>query len=175
MKMKAVAVRSASRSVRASSASALTAQTKADHAHHTKARASIARPNPAHLWWPESSVVTWVTANTNTRSHRSSIGDVRRSATPSPGMSVTARSMYGDSGSGRSQTSVGQGRLTFRGVGCGPGTGKHPSVVVVASHHAHPAPAWPGAELADAVWIAGALATAGGRLVARVIVTLRRV
>ena len=59
---------------------AFAAQTKADHAHHTSARTSIERPSPAHVRSLASSSVTWVTAKTNTRSHSSSTGLVRRSS-----------------------------------------------------------------------------------------------
>ncbi len=59
---------------------ALLAHTKADHAHQMRARTSIARASPAQVRSLASSVVTWVTANTNTRSHSSSTGLVRRSS-----------------------------------------------------------------------------------------------
>ena len=59
---------------------AFAAHTNADHAHHTSASTSIERPRPAHVRSLASSVVTWVTAKTNTRSHSSSTGLVRRSS-----------------------------------------------------------------------------------------------
>ena len=68
------------RSVGESASCAFAAHTNADHAHHTSARTSIARPNPRQVWSRHRSVVTCVIANTNTRSHSSSTGLVRRSA-----------------------------------------------------------------------------------------------
>src|SRR5437763_1875500 len=81
MKMNAVAASKQRRSDLESAACAFAAHTKADQAHHTSARISIARPKPAQLNWRESSVVTWAIANTNTKSHSSSTGLVRRSLT----------------------------------------------------------------------------------------------
>ena len=83
MKMRPVATSSTARKMRASGSCAFVAQTNADHAHQTSARTSIARPKPAQSRSRRSNVVTCVTAKTKTRSHRSSIGVVRRSATTS--------------------------------------------------------------------------------------------
>ena len=62
------------RSVGESATCAFAAHTYADHAHHTSASTSIARPNPRQVRSRHSSVVTWVIANTNTRSQSSSTG-----------------------------------------------------------------------------------------------------
>ena len=80
MKISSVAAKRTALSVADSVSWALAAQTKADHAHQTSARTSIALPNPAHERSWASSVVTCVTAKTKTRSHRSSTGLVRRSS-----------------------------------------------------------------------------------------------
>ena len=79
-KMNTVATSSVGRTTGESAGLAFTTHTKADHAHHISASTSIARPKPAQLCSRESSVVTWVTANTNTRSQNSSTGLVRRSS-----------------------------------------------------------------------------------------------
>ena len=55
----------------------------------------MARPNPAHVRSRESSVVTCVIANTNTRSHSSSTGVVRRSSAMSRAVSLTGLSIAG--------------------------------------------------------------------------------
>src|SRR5690349_20431195 len=47
-KMKTVAVSSAASRLGDPAACAFAAHTNADHAHHTRARTSIERPNPAH-------------------------------------------------------------------------------------------------------------------------------
>src|SRR5437764_3479578 len=86
------------RSTAASGSWALVAHTNADHAHHTSARTSIERPKPVQDRLDPSRVVTWVTANTNTRSHRSSTAPVERSgirravADPVTGAGSEARS-----------------------------------------------------------------------------------
>ncbi len=84
MKMSTVESSSTTRSTGESPASALAAHTNADHAHHTSASTSIASPNRVHPTSSNSSVVTCVIANTNTRSHRSSTGELRRSDAVSP-------------------------------------------------------------------------------------------
>ena len=84
MKMKTVASSRHSRRLGAVVGCAFAAQTNADHAHQISASASIERPKPDQVKSRESSEVTCVTANTNTRSHNSSSGLVRRSSsTPS--------------------------------------------------------------------------------------------
>src|SRR3954453_3075540 len=82
MKINTIAASSTARRVASSSPSALAAQTKADQAHQTRARTIIDRPRPAHVRSRDRSAATWVTAKTNTRSHSSSTGVVRRSLTP---------------------------------------------------------------------------------------------
>ena len=47
-------------------------QVKPDHAHQTSASTSAARAKPAALVFERRSSVTWVIANTNTRSKKSS-------------------------------------------------------------------------------------------------------
>src|SRR5205823_6530161 len=69
---------------------AFVAQTKADHAHHTSASTSIARPNPAQVRSWYSSVETWVMAKTNTRSQNSSTGVVRCSVAIASGAAIDA-------------------------------------------------------------------------------------
>jgi hypothetical protein len=80
MKIGTIATSRTARRVGASSDSALAAHTYADHAHHISASTSIERASAVHVRSADRSVVTWVTANTNTRSHSSSTGVVRRSA-----------------------------------------------------------------------------------------------
>ena len=76
------------------SSSAFTAHTNADQAHQTSASATIASPSPPHVRWLRSSVVTCVIANTNTRSHSSSIGLTRRSSA-SIGTDLSLLRLYG--------------------------------------------------------------------------------
>jgi hypothetical protein len=82
MKISTIPTSKTPRSTCDSSCSAFAAHTYADHAHQTRASTSIPRPKPGHDKSRERSVVTWVKANTNTRSHNSSTGVVRRSSTP---------------------------------------------------------------------------------------------
>src|SRR5881275_3063211 len=89
--MKALASSKLGRSVGELIAWALAAHTNADQDHHTSAKTSIERPKPAQVKSRESNVVTWVTANTNTRSQRSSTGVVRRSS-PTPSRAASAAS-----------------------------------------------------------------------------------
>ena len=80
MKVRIMPANSTSRTGRLLGSCTFVTQTNADHAHHTRASTSSPRPSPPHerSWY--SSSVTCVTANTNTRSHSSSTGVVRRSA-----------------------------------------------------------------------------------------------
>src|ERR1700733_440064 len=83
------------RSVGEPATCAFAAHTNADHAHHTSASTSIARPNPRQVRSRHSSVVTCVIANTNTRSHSSSTGLDRRSSAVSGGVSYAISSTRG--------------------------------------------------------------------------------
>lgn len=89
MKIEMLAARRQNRRIGEPAVCALAAQTHADHAHHTSASTSIDRPKPAQVRSRHRSVVTWVIANTNTRSHRSSTGALRRSSAISGTLSVT--------------------------------------------------------------------------------------
>src|SRR5947209_11793548 len=164
MKMNAVASSRAIRSDAESLSWAFAAHTNADHAHHTSARISIARPNPAQLRWRESSVVTWVIANTNTKSNSSSIGRVRRSeATGAPVanldsavISATAEvSLTGSGGlvlalPGRALAAVLERSL----LALDPF--QRALVLVVAADHAGPRPSRSCAQLGRPVGISGA-------------------
>ena len=99
------------RSIRDCSSCALAAHTNADHAHHTRARTSIASPNRAQLVSCASSVVTWVTAKTKTRSHSNSTGVVRRSAAGSAGVGA------GRSSAGSCATVASLTHTKYRGAG----------------------------------------------------------
>src|SRR3954447_10592654 len=79
-KVRIIATNSSARTWDARGSCAFVTHTNADHAHHTSASTSMARPKPAQVRSCTRRVETWVTANTKTRSQNSSTEDVRLSA-----------------------------------------------------------------------------------------------
>src|SRR4051812_38639373 len=81
MKMEIIEISRAARSASPSGSAALAAHTNADHAHQISASTSSPRPAPRQLSSCVISAVTWVTANTKTRSRgaRPGLSGARRS------------------------------------------------------------------------------------------------